>query len=525
MRLALFFGFSILLLAGLSPLVVGATTSAFTWGVVGDYYLDAQLYAERCPAALGMYDLNAVVYQRPSNTPSTTSTVTGTIYRPLGGTDAVTFTNNGDGNYVKVYDFNQSGTYKIVLNASDVNFASADVNEYVYIGDVDFQISFLNNSFEVAAGNTGTIQNLVKNSDNNAITGITGSIDINYPSGTVFTNDGNISETGNGQYYYTFTAPSVAGVYTAASSFTCGTNTDVNMGGRFTVTVTSSGGGTSEDDSVSENVGFSGGGGGGGAAATKPYASIVQEWGFSDPIEVGTSNRIFAVIKNTGTLGTRFLVKATISSAQKNEYFDTFLTDFIPSKGSTSITFDEPYTTYTSGNHLINIQLFKPDGSEKIGEFAQSFDVGGILRYDVVATCLEPNTIPGKDVSALINLINLGDYFQDMQFEWWVEGKNGEKVGAGTFPIALYNQESRSLVRSVHIPEGFPAGEYQFRAQLSYETTLIEGACSFNVKITKEYYEDELSYFQTVLKELEKIAETKRAKLSPETFERISEIK
>lgn len=628
--LALFMG--IFWLTLLPEPVEAVNSNSFTWSIIPAGNLDMRLWSNRCMSATGSQDLNVTVYRRPGSSVSTSASVTGTIYKPLGGSDPVSFTGQGDGNYSKTYSFSQSGTYKLVMHATDVNYTAGDLNEYIYVQDFDFDILFSNNSFSVTAGNTGTVQNYVQNSDDNAVTGLTGSIDINYPGGASFVNDGTISETGNGNYYYNFTAPNTNGVYTAASSFTCGPNTDVNGAGRFTVSGASSGGGDDGDGetgSGGSGGGSGGGGAGGGASAPdpfgpwnqtftvepgalasgEPYVLSVQErvkftldgkihhlgvrslgintaeivvsstpqlailnvgevipfelsgdsffdlevtlkrivngkaefvlksiheaiqpfdahvagWSFAEPIEVGTANRLKLILRNTGTSGTAILVKATISQGEENEYFDTMLTPFIGPRETIEIQLDEPYTTYQSGNHLLRVQLFTPDGGEKIGEYAKNFDIGGLLRYDVVATCLDSSVVPGKEISAQINLINMGDYFQDMQFSWWVEGADAKKIGEGTFPIALYSDESRSLVRSVLIPPETPAGEYKFRTQLAYETTLIEGFCSFAVQTNKEYYSERLAYNTTVLAQLNELVQ-KRTNLAPEILEKLDEL-
>ncbi len=617
------------LLAGLVvllnlPFLVSATnTVTFTWDTqtLGD--LELRLWATRCMTSVGSQDLNVTVYRGSGSTVSTSANVTGTFYKPQGGSDTPTFTSQGDGNYLTTYPFSQNGTYKLVLHATDTNYTPGDLNEYVYVGDFDFNISFTNNYFSVNAGNTGTIQNRVLNSDGNRVTGLTGNIDLNYPDSSLFINDGTISETGNGDYYYNFTAPSTDGTYYANSFFTCGGNTDSNNQGRFTVSGSSTGSGSGSSGSGSGGSGGGGGGGGGSAwtlttpfvlaplgvetsvelgegerikfklgnidhyagilhiegdhvlvhVASTPqqttltlgktarfeltgdnyydlsltlesyteesailvvktiyeevgaYEAQVVDWSFIQPLEVGEPNQLKITVKNTGYLGSAFLVIATITQVQKNEFIDTQLRSLIAPGESTDIYFDEPFTAFTSGSRILHVEIYKPDDNTKIGEFAQSFDVEGLLRYDIVATCLETSVVPGKEASALFNLINMGDYFQDMQFSWWAENESGQKIGLGTFPIALYNQEQRTLARSVRIPENAKPGEYQLKAQLAYKETVIEGACSFEVKTSKEYYEEQLSYAQTVFKELEQIAESKRGRFPPSVFERLNELR
>ncbi|GEM_PF-2113760 len=244
-----------------SGFVFAAVTSnnTLTWYTLASDSHVLKLWSQRCMSANSAQDLNVTV-SKASGGVDTGATVTAILYKPTGGTEALSFASQGDGNYTKSYSFDQNGTYKLVIHSSDVNFQPGDLNEYIYVVNFDFNIAFVNNSFSVVAGNAGTIQNFVTNSDNNAVTGISGTLDIAYPAGSSFVSAGTISETGNGYYYHNFTAPNTNGTYTATSRFTCGPNTDSNSAGRFTVTGASSG----SPDSGSGSTGGSGGSGGGG---------------------------------------------------------------------------------------------------------------------------------------------------------------------------------------------------------------------------------------------------------------------
>lgn len=490
--------FFALFLVVLLPIVSAANTSEFTWYTITSNYHELRLWATRCMNAPGDQDLNVTVYARPGSGTDENATVTGTVFKPLGGTDSLPFdTNFGDGNFGASYNFDQNGTYKLAIHSQDVNFRPGDLNEYIYVGDFDFNISFVNNGFLVAANTTGTVQNLVKNTDNNAVTGITGTLDIFYPSGSVFLNDGNISETGNGYYYYNFIAPNTNGLYPATSSFSCGTNTDSNNQGRFTVYGASGG---------DQQQGGGGGGGGGGVVVPRKEWDVrVKDYNFLKPLEVGQPSPLKLVLQNQGTQSGAFLVKVSVSQAEDVEYFFTQLSPFIKSKEETSMVLVNEFVPQYGGTHLLRIEIFKSDGSEQVGEFTKSFRVEGILRYDLSVSCLEKMVLTGKDASASLSLLNLGDYFQDIQLSWWAEDPQGKKMGEGVLPIALYRKETRNLVRSVTIPSKALLGQYTFKAQLRYQDLTVDGQCSFLVQNGEDYYRSQLAYHKQRLSELSRI--------------------
>ena len=525
----------LLILLSILPLfahAAGTQSNAFTWYNIPDNSLEMRLHATRCMTAVGNQDLNVTVYVRPGSSVITSATVTGTVYKPQGGTDNLSFTSQGDGNYSDSYNFSQTGTYKLVLRATKQDYASDDLNEYVYAEDFNFNITFSNNQFSVQAGSTGTVQNYVSNSDNNAVTGLTGTIDINYPNGTAFVSDGTISETGSGSYYYSFTAPSTDGVYTASSSFTCGTNTDTNTSGRFTVY--GSGGGTSTGGTSGSTTtgGSSGGGGGGGASSSgkpsgiRPFDVNVLDVQF-DPLSFGigdhTTPRI--IFANTGNKGSVFLLKVEIGQATNTYYFFTDLTPFIFAKDTAEFVVPEDFSPLYGGSHTVRVDVYTPDGSVLLDSFAKTFHADGLLRFDVVATCLEESVRKGSQASARFNLINLGDYFQDIQFAWWADSPREEKIGYGTFPLALYREESRSLVRSVTIPEDASVGQYTFKGELKINGSILEGQCSFFVQDDATFFVEKLSYARTRLDELTQLSSFKGLASDSAIVSKLSEVR
>ncbi len=193
--------------------------------------------------ATGNNALTVTVWKYPESTLDTGATVSATVTKPDESTEGINFASQGDGNYTYTYTFDANGTWKFDVTATHSGYTEGTTESYVYVGDFNLLISFVNNGQDVYDRHTGSVRNLVTNEDGNYFTGITGNTTIYYPNSTAWVSSQSMTESGSGEYYYNFTAPTTLGDYTATSSFTCGANTDSNSQGRFTV-VTSCGNGT-----------------------------------------------------------------------------------------------------------------------------------------------------------------------------------------------------------------------------------------------------------------------------------------
>jgi PGF-pre-PGF domain-containing protein len=237
-----------------------ALNTSTTWVVPNINYLSLSTVEIGCLNSAGNHDINITARLMPANSLDNDASITATITKPNNTTSNISLISAGAGVYTYSYNFDSNGTYKIDITAVDGS-ASGTASLYAYVGNFDLNISFLNNNPSYSAGNTGTIRNYVTNIEGNAMTGLSGNTIIYYPNSSVFATAA-MSESGSGVYYYNFTVPSTAGTYSATSSFTCGTNTDSNSAGRFTVSAAPSG----ETPGGTGGTGGSGGSGGGGGA-------------------------------------------------------------------------------------------------------------------------------------------------------------------------------------------------------------------------------------------------------------------
>jgi ABC-type branched-subunit amino acid transport system ATPase component len=237
--------------------------------------------------------------------------------------------------------------------------------------------------------------------------------------------------------------------------------------------------------------------------------SIVKTFsgGMKRRLEIGQLSRLRLRLMNEGSNGSVFLVKVFFSQAGEEEYSYAEYTPFLAPGKTILLTLKEPVIIPRGGSHLMRVQVFKMDGKELVGAFTQSFELGGVLRYDVMVSCLESSVLPGTEIPASMTLLNLGDFFQDTQVSWWIESPTGKKIGLHSMPIALYRKETRELVRSIPVPKNASLGEYAFKVEVRYSNEVREAQCSFLVQRNEDHYRSELGFLQERLNELKRIVD------------------
>jgi len=467
-------------------------------------------------AGPGNSDLNATVYKYPESALDTGATVAAVVTKPGGDINVVAFTNNGDGNYAFTYTFDANGAYKFAVGASHSGYDDSNMESYVYVGDFNLLISFLNNNQSVYEQSTGSIRNIVTNQDGNYFTGISGSATIYYPNSSTWLGGQAMSESGGGEYYYNFTAPSTLGTYSATATFTCGANTDSNSMGGFTV-ATACGNGTcdtwencgtcSADCGSCPGGGPGGGGGGGGGGAALEQPSIVG-YSFAEAPRVAASTKINIEIFNP--LEKRgFLVSVKIFQTGETGYDEEQYVLDVGTNEKRKLAFEKEYLPRVAGTQTIEIMLFSYDRKTLYDELVETFDIGGKVKYDVIVQCLGDMVKKGGNASAKITVLNLGDYYEDVGLTWSVEGPDGRAIGTSSLAMALYTNESKELIRSVKIPRESERGYYQFKAEVDYNGQKTGARCSFLVEEDKEYYEKTLKKNE---ERLQKLAEEVQGK-------------
>jgi len=500
-----------LLLSANHAFAAGNMATTPVW-VVPYNYLAVQFNPEtRCMTDTGGNDLNATVYKYPESALDTGATVAAVVTKPAGDKNVVAFTNKGDGNYTTTYTFDENGTYKIAIGASHAGYADSNIESYVYVGDFNLLISFLNNNQNIYEQSTSSIRNIVTNQDGNYFTGINGSTTIYYPNSSNWLSGQTMTESGSWEYYYNFTTPSTLGTYSATSTFTCGTNTDSNNMGRFTA-ITACGNGTCNtwENCSTCNAdcgncpggpgGGTGGGGPGGGTAAPEEPSIIG-YSFGEAPRVAASTRINVEVFNP--LEKRsFLVSVKIFQVGETGYSEEQYVLDVGANETRKMALEKEYLPRIAGTHTIEILLFSYDRKTLYDEVVETFDIGGKVKYDVIVQCLDDLVKKGGNASAKITVLNLGDYYEDVGLTWGVEGPDGRTIGTSSLVMALYTNDSKELVRSIKIPMESKRGYYQFKAEVDYKGQKTEAMCSFLVEEDRGYYEKTLEKKEERLRKL-----------------------
>ncbi len=476
--------------------------SVVNWVVESQNSLALGITATTCMNYPGNNSIVVTVLNYPQNTLNANSTVTAVLFEPDGDVNSnISFSNNSDGNYSKIINFDANGTFKLAVHAvSDTNASiTGDANAYIYVGSFAMDISFLNNNAAYNQGDSGSIRNMVKNSDGNAFVGLSGTTSIYYPSFSVFVQGAAMSGlSGTGEYYYNFIVPSVSGIYLATSAFTCGLSTDSNASGRFTVA----------DSYVPPQppspVTPGGGGGGGGGSGEGPAEQPLEDEalkiigaGFDKNLELDMASAVFVTVLNTGRKPIPFNLFIEIKQGDSVKYSAEFLVPILEPGKTRKIFADALWTPVLGGSYRILAEASSIDKTKVFSRLVEKFVVGGgVWRYDILAECLKKEVKINETADARIMLLNLGNYYEDTSLEWWVENGKGLVIGKSSFTLALYPDENRLIQREVFIPEGTPEGEYLFKAKIKLNEFEQVSFCSFKVKGIGDY--------NTVLSQIEK---------------------
>ena len=436
-------------------------------------------------------DVNVTVISTYNNQLDPNASVDANVHKPASDVNHVNFSNRIDGNYSLRYTFDANGTYRFEVHAVEGS-VTGDKNAFIHVGSVGMNVFFRNNGQSFNPGTTQVIRVGVVNNDGNVFEGIPGSsalISISYPDNTAFVSSQQMTDVGDGNYTYTFTVPSTSGTYSATAAFSCGVNSDTNTHGSFTVP--SSGGGGNGGGSGSGSSGGGGGGGGsgiigGGGASVTNAIGIVSDWGFDSALAVGKPAQLTVKVSNASRQSRDFLVSVLVTQANKVDFFSSEEVYGLEAGNSQEIVFAEKWVPSSSGTYIIEIKLLSIDKRTIYDKVLEEASIGGELRYDLSVECLQSIVKEGGNADALLTLLNLGTYYRDVALEWWAEDDAKNTFGEGSMPIALYSNESRNVLRSIHIPVGSRLGKYAFNARVKYEGAERTSKCTFLVTTEAE---------------------------------------
>lgn len=469
-----------------------------------------------------------VVTVREGNTLVEAAIVSASVDTPI-GTEVISFSETGDGNYSYNYQFNSNGTYVFDLNASDSNGTIGSITDYFYSGSYGFSLAKTSDdSFE--QGEAASVTLFAQDNQGNPILHASGSLSISYPEGNDFVSGTELTELGGGYYYYNFVAPETTGSYSFTATLYSGSNSEA-LAGTFSVEESqaqtefcgngSCGTGESCSNCVTDcgECAYNGAGGnvngGPGGSWTQPPETgtglSILSWRFEQEPMVGLPLDFSVKVSNPGRLRNALLL-VKILHENKVVYSDTMLVEDFATGERREVVFEEKFMAPLAGAYSVQISLLSEFRDKIFHETVDTFNLQGIMRYDVSVECLEDLVKIGNKSSARITFINLGNYFKDVQLSWWLEGPAGNEIGFSSLPVALYSEESRNLIREIRIPPGSTNGEYFFKAKVEFSGQVAEGSCSFTVEEDEEYYEQKLERNSAKLDELQEVFEMLQAR-------------
>ncbi|MFH1894961.1 MAG: hypothetical protein ABIJ74_00040 [archaeon] len=492
--LGIFVLLTVLVFLGSSVFGLVQSSNSLTWVTQNDTTITATFTATRCMNSSGTQELNVKVFKCPTGRADANATVTATVNEADGDTNSITFNNQGDGNYSFTYTFDANGTYKFQINAADSNIsASYDLNDYIYVRDFSINVSFLNNNAEYSAGNTVTIRNYVINDDGNAFNDLNSSINVFYPDSSALHSNQEMTGIGNGEYIFSFVAPSSTGTYSATSTFSCGNESDSNSSGRFTVPAVST---------PSGDTGGTGGGGGGGGSGSEKLKASIKDFSL-EPLEVGVPASAWISFTNEMLRTKDFLVKIQILRGENLVFYSEETIPLVNARKTAEAFFSEKWVPETAGTHIVTVVLSSPDKMIKYDENVFRYDIAGEPRYDLEAICSDISATSGMPYDFNIVAYNLGDYYEDVELSWWIEDSRQQKIGFSSTPVAVFPGKSIKKTVSVFIPTNVVPGVYTAKVNLLFKEVERNAFCSFTLKSPKVYYGELLAELELEIAKLE----------------------
>ncbi|MBM3281875.1 MAG: hypothetical protein FJY86_00855 [Candidatus Diapherotrites archaeon] len=464
-----------------------AASQTITWypAIEAGYLLNVD-YAQ-CHASTGNVSFSATVTGTTFGGTITDANVFATFRRPDATTFDANFTNDLSGTYALTTNLTQNGTYFFQAHAYKPGYTRGDFNGYIYVRDLNWTTSFLNNGFDLNIGQLGTIRNLVINNDGNTVYDINANTTIYYPDGNVADANSTMNQLANGEFAKTFFGPSPAGAYTVSTLFTCGSLMDHNASGTFTVHDTNTGG----SGGTGGGGGGSGGGGGGGAGAGggggKRARIISIE--FSPALGKNAPSQMEATVQNLGAGIIDYTLAYTITTPAG--FVATGQKDILAvgPYGITTITLDSGFTPLETGSYVVQADLYKKDTISKYDSYSRTYPVLGAHSITFDAVPASDKTAVGLSYPFSINLLNTGDFLEDdVHIEWYILNSNGEEYIRSTYTTELSPTETASLPFAPFIPINAPFGLHQLVVNVrAYNVTQTQ-TIVFTVSSPTDYY-------------------------------------
>ncbi|MDO8660573.1 MAG: hypothetical protein Q7K43_01670 [Candidatus Woesearchaeota archaeon] len=152
---------------------------------------------------------------------------------------------------------------------------------------------------------------------------------------------------------------------------------------------------------------------------------------------------------------------------------------------------------------MFEIRVNSLDNGELFSELIDGTTIVGLLRYDVLVECQEQKIEPGTNVKAKITLLNLGDYYEDVDLVWGVEDSSLKSIGKSSLPLAIYGGQKKELEQSFYVPINAKQGTYSFFAEVNFADQTKRGSCGFVVEAGVDFLYKRINELEKKMNELQ----------------------
>jgi hypothetical protein len=225
-----------------------------------------------------------------------------------------------------------------------------------------------------------------------------------------------------------------------------------------------------------------GGGGGGGGASTSTIAVkkdfLIDAESMQVSLSPGGTRQIEVTIENLWNDNMDFVIQ----NPKLKEFITISETEFtLASKTSKTIVFSFTAPEDIDPELYVGKIIITAEGIEK--EILIALDIESFeALFDVKVEIPEKyrKVLPGKEVLASVNIINLGLESTNTTIEYIIQDENGVVIVEDQETIEI--GAKIGLVKSLFIPEATPSGQYVFYVKVSYEDKIASSSAMFQVE-------------------------------------------
>jgi len=381
--------------------------------------LDIEIYPNETSYAKGQTaQLRAFVTQlcgkEYSNATSDTN-VTANITTPKGTTDAIVFSNVGNGTWEYNYTFLYIGDYNITGGAS--NTATDEEPQkgrtvlLISVPKLSLTVQFAGGT-EYESGEEIKINTYTKDDDGLPVANANVSIVyIKYPNETNYISNVNMTSRGDGSYYYNFTAPDIEGIYSILVNATFGSDWDWSM----------------KDFHIAPWAG----------RIKNIETNITQFFSSWNSSFYGDFELIGAVPSDMYT-GTNLIVRA-LTFTREGYTTPDWVNLTVYDSTNTTVVNNQPMSAVSTGQYYYNYTLPSSDTGSyfaKIEAKKSSYydmDIHGFRVASAEADLIvdaEDYVHERDDAWAYITVKNMGDVGTDFYLTYWVQDVDGRTISS-----------------------------------------------------------------------------------------------